>query len=551
VIRWLANKFGYVSKARIKIRPRNQFLGRFDAASQSPETRRHWARADSLAADAAADSQTRTTIRNRSRYERFNNPYMCGQIRTLANDVVGIGPALQMVTPNETVNAAVENKFGEWSEVIGLDRILRLARQLRASDGEVFIRLIRNRRLSSPVKLDLQMIEADQCRSPYPYVDDPNAPDGMEVDENGNPLFYWFSRTHPGAVASAGFALGDFIRVPAADVIHYFLLERPGQHRGLPEVVSSLNLHAERRNLRQSVLSAARVAAQLGAVILESQTEAEVDDLPPEFDTIDLEMGMMTQAPYGTRPHQMKPEQPATTYREFDERLINEQARPLNMPYNIAAADSKDYNYASGRLDHQTYDRMTTIDQHDLSLVILRPIIQAWALEATAVPGYLPRRAERVYLPNRKDPLFRVPCTWIWGDREHIDPLKEARAMEVRLDSRTTTLAAEIAKTRRDWRDVVTEAGSERKAIDEAGLYQINPQLVPGVLEALKLAGVLGEAATIEVLVVLGVPKQRARAIVEGMGDTAPSAASIPNDGDVGSLGKTNGRNRLAEMSHG
>ena len=48
-------------------------------------------------------------------------------------------------------------------------------------------------------------------------------------------------------------------------------------------------------------------------------------------------------------------QKPSTTYAEFKKELLNEIARCLNMPFNVAAGNSSGYNYASGRLDHQTY----------------------------------------------------------------------------------------------------------------------------------------------------------------------------------------------------
>jgi hypothetical protein len=70
---------------------------RFDAAQTTPDNRRHWANADALAADAAASPEVRRTLRNRARYEVANNSYARGIVLTLANDVIGTGPRLQML----------------------------------------------------------------------------------------------------------------------------------------------------------------------------------------------------------------------------------------------------------------------------------------------------------------------------------------------------------------------------------------------------------------------------------------------------------------------
>ena len=522
MIGWIARRLGYVRAGG----DRSRLRARFDAASNAPETREHWRNADALSANAAADSVTRTILRNRSRYERFNNPFMCGQLRTLANDTVSIGPVLQLLTPNEGVNSKTERRWHEWASAVRLGAKLRLARICRACDGEVFIRLRTNPRLPCAVKLDLQLIEADQVATPtlLPQSQAQNLVEGIEFDAYDNPIWYYVLRSHPGDTGVWSATPRDYVRIPAEDIIHYFLVERPGQRRGIPEIVSSLNIHAERRNFRQSVLTAARAAASLGAALLETDADPDEQDLAAvPFSSLPLEQGMMTQLPSGSVAKQMKPEQPTTAYGDLHDRLITEQARPLNMPRNIASGDSSSYNFASGRLDHQTYDRSISVEQEDdLVNVVLTRIISAWCVEATSIPGYLPARAGQVYLPTARDPLWPVPCVWIWGERDHIDPGKEASAQETRLRSRVTTFAREFARVRRDWRNEIAQAAREYESLDEAGLIAVNPQLAPRIIEAMRSVNVVGEEATIEILTLLGVSRPKATRMVSAVKPDIP-----------------------------
>ncbi len=71
---------------------------RYDAAATTDANRKHWANADGLSADAAASPEVRRILRNRARYEAANNSYAAGIVATLANDVVGTGPRLQVLT---------------------------------------------------------------------------------------------------------------------------------------------------------------------------------------------------------------------------------------------------------------------------------------------------------------------------------------------------------------------------------------------------------------------------------------------------------------------
>ena len=118
---------------------------RFDAATTTPDNARHWAGADSLSADAAANASVRRTLRNRARYEIANNSYARGIVLTLANDVIGTGPRLQMLLgeglddagDQPTPNQIIEREFAAWAKAIDLPGKLRTMRQARAQDGEV------------------------------------------------------------------------------------------------------------------------------------------------------------------------------------------------------------------------------------------------------------------------------------------------------------------------------------------------------------------------------------------------------------------------------
>jgi hypothetical protein len=73
-------------------------VAKFDSAQTTAENRKHWANADGLAPNAAVNPEVRRILRNRARYEVANNSYAKGIVLTLANDTIGTGPRLQMLT---------------------------------------------------------------------------------------------------------------------------------------------------------------------------------------------------------------------------------------------------------------------------------------------------------------------------------------------------------------------------------------------------------------------------------------------------------------------
>lgn len=161
---------------------------RYDAAATTNENRRHWQHADDLSANAANSPDVRKLLRNRCRYEIANNSYARGLVLTLANDVVGTGPRLQMLSESTEANRRVELEFSNWARTVRLAEKLRTLRMARVADGEAFAILTNNPVLPGQVKLDLKLVEADQVTSPNLKTIRDNEVDGIKLDEFGNPL---------------------------------------------------------------------------------------------------------------------------------------------------------------------------------------------------------------------------------------------------------------------------------------------------------------------------------------------------------------------------
>ncbi|MBN2583198.1 MAG: phage portal protein [Planctomycetes bacterium] len=431
---------------------------RFDAAVTNADNTRHWANADGLSADAAASADVRETLRNRARYEVANNSYAKGIVLTLANDCVGTGPRLQLLTEDTEINRLVETAFADWALETRLAEKLRTMRMAKATDGEAFGMLTVNPALLSPVKLDARLVEADRVTNPAMSLVDETAVDGIEFDRYGNPRRYLVLRQHPGQGSFAS-TVETFDRVPAEAMIHWFRPDRPGQHRGVPEITPALPLFAQLRRYTLAVLGAAETAADFAAVLFtDAPASGEAAAVEP-MDIVELEKRMATVLPDGWKLGQIKAEQPGTTYGEFKRELLNEIARCLNMPFNIAAGNSSGYNYASGRLDHQTYFKAIRVEQADCNAAVLDRILAAWLAEARLLRPFAFLRG-----------IDLLPHQWFWDGTEHVDPAKEASAQTQRLANHTTTLATEYARQGKDWETELRQRAKERELMDELGL---------------------------------------------------------------------------------
>ena len=463
---WLGSLLGGNRKRR-SAQP-GAIRARYDAAFDGSDNRRHWSAADHLSADAAMTPEVRRTLRSRARYEVANNSYARGIVSTLANDVVGTGPRLQLRGPDAAVNAAVEDAFEQWSASVNLADKLRVMRMARAESGEAFALLSRNDALPGPIKLDVRLVEADQVANPYHYASGGSAVDGIEYDAFGNPTGYWVLHTHPGAMAAVSF---EADLVPAANVLHYYRPDRPGQHRGIPDITPALPLFAQLRRYTLAVIQAAETAANFAGVLhTDSPAGGEAEEAQA-WSEIELQRNAVVTLPGGWRLGQVDAKQPTTTYSEFKREILNEIARCVNMPFNIAACNSSAYNYASGRLDHQTYYRAIRLDQSQLATTVLDRVLRAWMREAILVAGLIP--------PGLRAAMENVQYEWFWPGSEHVDPLKEANAAFVRLQTNTTTLAAEYARQGKDWEAEIRQRARELALMAELGLSDVTSEQAP------------------------------------------------------------------------
>jgi lambda family phage portal protein len=462
MLRWLTNLIAPPLKAR---RPPLRVLrARYDAAVTNDDNRRHWAAADGLSANSANSAEVRRVLRNRARYEVANNSYARGMVLTLAHDVVGTGPRLQVLTESPEANRRIEREFARWTTAIRLPEKLRTMRSARATDGESFALLTSNPKLPLDVQLDLRLVEADQVTTPDPRLDVPV--DGIVLDPAGNPVEYHVLREHPGANAyRRGLA---FDRIPASAMLHWFRVDRPGQARGIPDITPALPLFAQLRRFTLAVLAAAETAADFAGILYTDAPASGEADAAEPFEPIELEKRALVTMPGGWRMEQIRAEQPSTGYGEFKREILNEIARCLNMPFNVAAGNSSSYNYASGRLDHQTYFKAIRVEQSHIEDLILDRLLAAWFDEATLIPGLLPADLGQI---------IALEHTWFWDGQEHVDPAKEANAQATRLANNTTTLAFEYARQGRDWEDALRQRAKELALMSELGLVpaSVNP----------------------------------------------------------------------------
>lgn len=414
----------------------HQLRATYDIAQTTPDNANQWAGATGQDADAANSPGVRQLARNRSRHETQNNPTLTGIVRTITHYEVGTGPTLHVESDDEAYADEVEKRWREWCEAVMLTSKLRQMVYGRVVDGESFARLDKNPGIANEVKLDFVPFEPDRCYTLWlPYMT-PNRVDGVWFDNWGNPTFYDVLHYHPGGVFPM--PTWKFDSVPAQYVLHLFSPERANQHRGIPEMLSSTDLWADRRRHRKATVAAAESAANVAAFLTTNQPAMDGDDAPSG--QMSMPRNSLVVAPDGYDMKQIDAKHPNQTYESFSLCTLSEAARPMSMAKNVAACDSSSYNFAGGRLDIITSWKAVEVNQHNNTQRVVSRLFRAWYAEARVIYGW------------QKDHDETPAYQFFWVGMPYSDPEAEQNADEAAIKTGLKGIQEVYARRGKDWK---------------------------------------------------------------------------------------------------
>lgn len=327
--------------------------------------------ADWLAGSRSADAEilgSLRTLRDRSRQIIRDYDFVRHGLSSIVNNVVGKGVKLQMQVPklrgkklDEKINDAIEMEFWRWGrrgrcDVTGIhswEDLQRIVLRSVAQDGEILVRAITSAGAfgDSNYPFALEIIEAD-------FLDEnKNGPHngneirmGVEVDRWGRPVAYWFRNRHPGDYAYSGIASAETgTRVPASEIRHVFLPDRPHQTRGVPWLACALSRVRQVKGYEESEVVAARAqAANMGVIETEGDyaTDGEQDGMP----VINMAPGVIERLAPGEKITWNNPTRPAGNYEPFMRAQMRGIAAGLSITYEELTGDYSQSNYSSSRM---------------------------------------------------------------------------------------------------------------------------------------------------------------------------------------------------------
>lgn len=465
-------------------------LGLQRVPRQQPRRRRNYAGAiisrltsDWMSTQASADAEIRTSIkklRDRSREMVRNNPYAKQAKRTTQVNVVGSGIKLQSQVqqvrgrkPSEAINRLIEEKWHLWTRAQYCDVAGRhsfhmmewLATGALPESGEALFRFIRRPFGGSRVPLALEMIESDVLDEEYqgPTLSKLNEwRMGVEIDEWGRPVRYAFLTRHPGDYwfQNAPQKGEKHVFLPAADVIHLFIPERPQQHRGVPWFHSVMADAHQLQGYEEAAVIRARAGASVMGFVTSPEGELDGDDVEADRRISEFEPGMWKYLEPGQNVEVPNISSPDQQYEMFVKNKVRRFASGFGCSYETLSRDFSETNYSSSRLSLLEDREHWKVIQSYLIENFHNRVFREW-LDLAVLAGELPFD-DYDSRPERYDTPRWMARGWDW-----VDPLKEAKAYRQMEQAGYMTKAQIVAKLGGDFFDNLTEFSREQQAAEE------------------------------------------------------------------------------------
>jgi lambda family phage portal protein len=381
-------------------------------------------------------------LRARARDLSINNDYARKFLAMVTANVVGpAGFTFQSRAakpdgqPDKADQDAIEAAFAVWAQAGECDvtgrhafaDVCRTVMRAVARDGEALVRCVRDRRFAYGYRLQLLDIDRLDARYNETLKNGNRVSMSVEIDGFGRPAAYWLLKTHPGETLQTGETQARE-RVPAADIFHLFVADRPEQARGLPWMHTAMLRLQMLKGYEEAAIVAARTgAAKMGFFVSPDGTATGVADEKDEAGDFitDAEAGAFQVIPEGYDFKPWSPEYPTQNYDSFVKATLRGLASGLNVAYNSLANDLEGVNFSS--------IRSGTLEERDQWMVLqgwlvetfLRPLFLDW-IETALLKGAITGPAGQP-LPAGKLDKFKAHAwqgrRWSW-----VDPLKDIEA---------------------------------------------------------------------------------------------------------------------------
>lgn len=443
--------------------------------------------ADWVTSGSSVDSEiwgSLRTLRNRARQLARDNDYAAQALRTIQGNVIGKGIPFQAQVKkqrgnklDQAVNDQIEQLWSKWSRAnychtagkLSFCDIERLLIRSVAESGEVFVRIIKQGFSGSPVPIALEVLEADWIDDRMSGRTGENGNEirmGVEVDKWSRPVAYWFLPKHPGDYLVTGTQqaqLGNPVRVPAEEVIHLFVTQRPGQTRGIPWMASCIKNMHQLSGFVEAEVVRSRASASLMGFITSPEGELQGDDVMDGERVSTFEPGVFKYLQPGESVTVPALNAPDGQFEPFLRAMLRGMSAGLGISYSTISQDYSQTNYSSSRLSLLEERENWRVLQEWMIESFHQRVLVEW-MDMAVLSGALNLPVYESD-PDRYRQVRWMPRGWSW-----VDPQKEITALREAEMAGYVTKAEIIAEQGGDIEEVFQQRRRELDLAQELDL---------------------------------------------------------------------------------
>ena len=372
-----------------------------------------------------------------SNYEYLRNPYYGSVINKQSEQTIGPCPTIIATSESASDNDMMEDSHQDWTQLNSIGKSLR---EFRRQAGKTGLGLMIPTKIKTdhPVKLGYKVYGADALKNPRGININDRIIDGIEYNENWDPIKFHFKNTdqlHEGGHLRN--LHEDTVPFDVGDVIWWSRGYENGRIDPVPECVAAFTVYPFIRRYLQASIEAAEFRTSFPMALELDPTMYGKNELMQlqQLEKFEYQPRTVPTLPVGTSLKGL----PSGASADQSDKMLRTMAAAcalcIDMPANLALGDSSDSNMASAQVDIQPWKNHVNIDRFDL-IPCMRRTFHHWYDRASLIRGLTPESSR----PGNEFADW-FPHVYVYdGLFQHPDPLKNANARAVDMAGGSTTL---------------------------------------------------------------------------------------------------------------
>lgn len=416
-------------------------------------------------------------LRDRARDLVRNNPYARKALRVFSDNFVGTGIIPEARTASDKLNKQIMMAWENWISECDVEGNLNFygiqALVIRSvfESGECFVKCIDtafdidDSNHNGRVPMQLQVLEADHLDTQKNSELDGGRyiRQGIEFDKNGRRVAYWLFKNHPGDAVSYKHGSSASVRIPADEILHVFIKERPGQIRGASSFAASLLRLKDLDDYDDAELWRKKIEACFAAFVIQNSGSegptlgsiATTGKSAKDGRVENFRPGMIEYLKPGEDVRFGSPTGDSS-YESYQRVQLHAIAAGLGVTYEQLTGDLSQVNYSSLRAGLLEFRRMIETLRWQMFIPMFCEQVWKRFIVRAFIAGLIAKIDTRV---NWTAPKF-----------EMIDPVKDAEADTLMMRNGTLTLREAIANRGFDPDTQIEEIARTNDLLDLHGI---------------------------------------------------------------------------------